>query len=189
MTAGTQAAPPFRRAAGGAGARIEAVMWMLLAAIGVFAVVAAFDLVYLARVLATLPGPDLGRLAAGENLGVTEMVLLWGLLLVYAVWFVMTGRVVRDLGADPAPVLRTTPMTLWQVGAAVTLVTAFVLPKADLMATGAFGERLRWMVPIVAVRLGLAVVLVAAVSGCGGGCTSSCWRPGWRRCRAATSGR
>ncbi|HTJ37599.1 MAG TPA: hypothetical protein VL738_30580 [Dactylosporangium sp.] len=165
MTASATAGPPFRLAAGGAGARVEWATWALLAVAGVFAVVAAFDLTYLLRVRAALPSPDLHVLHAGQGLGTSEMVLFFVLLAATLAWYMLNVAAVRGLGENAAAVLRTTPMTLFQVGAAATLVAGATLPHADFMAAHAFGVRLRWMIPILAARLVLAALLGVAVLG------------------------
>ncbi|MFI5915125.1 hypothetical protein [Dactylosporangium sp. NPDC051541] len=149
----------FRRAAGGAAATVQLVMWGVAAVAAAFAVVAAFDLVYLYRVEATLPAPDLELLSAGQGLGTSELVLFWGVIVVFGGWFVLTARTLRELGEDPKRVLFT-PWTLtFQVGAAATLVAARVLPGADAVDADAFGARLRWMAPILEARLALVAVL------------------------------
>lgn len=165
MTANTTAGPPFRLAAGGAGARVESATWGLLAVAGVFAVVAGFDLDYLLRVRAVLPAPDLHDLQAGQALGTSEMVLFFVLLAAMFAWYLLNVAAVRGLGEHPAAVLRTTPLTLFQVGAAATLVAGATLPHADFMAAHAFGVRLRWMIPILAARLALTALLGVAVLG------------------------
>jgi hypothetical protein len=165
MTQSATAQPPFRLAAGGAGARVEWATLGLLAVAGVFAVVAGFDLAYLLRVRAALPAPDLHVLLTGQSLGTSEMVLFFVLLAATYGWYLLNVAVLRGLGEEPAAVLRTTLLTLFQVGAAATLVAGAVLPDADFLATHAFGVRLRWMLPILVARLALAALLGVAVLG------------------------
>ncbi|MEV6926051.1 hypothetical protein AB0M46_16360 [Dactylosporangium sp. NPDC051485] len=165
MTADAAARPPFRLAAGGAGARVEWATWGLLAVAGVFAVVAAFDLADLLRVRAGLPAPDLHVLQAGLGLGTGEMVLFHVLLAALCAWYLFNVAALRGLGEQPAAVLRTIPLTLFQVGAAATLVAAATLPRADFMAAHAFGVRLEWMIPILVARLALTALLGVAVLG------------------------
>ncbi|MGI5177214.1 hypothetical protein ACQEVZ_12855 [Dactylosporangium sp. CA-152071] len=157
--------PPFRLAAGGAGARVEWATWGLLAVAGVFAAVAADDLAYVLRVRAALPSPDLHVLVAGQGLGTAQMVLFFVLLAAVFGWYLLGAAAVRELGEEPATVLRTTALTVFQVGAAATLVAGATLPHADLLAAHGFEVRLRWMIPILVARLALAVLLGVAVFG------------------------
>jgi hypothetical protein len=164
VTANTAAAPAFRRAAGGAGARFEYAMWPLCAVAAVFAVVAAFDLAYLLRVRAALPTPDLRVVSAGQHLGTAEMVLFVVLFGASVIWYRLTIAVIDGLGVNPTRALSVV-VTVWLVGAAATVGAGGFLPRADLAAADAFGVRLRWMVPILVARLALTAVLGLAMFG------------------------
>ncbi|GAA3293705.1 hypothetical protein Dvina_19545 [Dactylosporangium vinaceum] len=150
---------PFRRAAGGAGATVQWLMWGVAAVAAVFAVVAGFDLVYLSRVEAALPEPDLDLLRAGQGLGTSELILFWGVVIVYALWFVLTSRALQRLGEDANRVLLTPWSITFQVGALATIIAARTLPGADAVNADEFGARLRWIAPILAARLGLVALL------------------------------
>ncbi|MFF5232511.1 hypothetical protein [Dactylosporangium sp. NPDC000521] len=163
--AGAAVPPPFRLAAGGAGARVEWATWALLAVAGVFAAVAADDLAYVLRIRAALPAPDLHTLVAGQRLGTAEMVLFFVLLAAVVGWFLLGAATVRELGEEPAAVLRTSTLTAFQVGAAATLVAGATLPRAYLLTPHDFEVRLRWMIPILVARLALVVLLGVAVFG------------------------
>jgi hypothetical protein len=163
MTAGAVARPPFRLAAGGAGARVWWATWALLAVAAAFAVVAGLDLSYLLRVRAALPAPDLAVLRTGQQLGTAEMVLFFVLLVVVFGWHRLGVVAVHGLGEDPAELLRTVPMTVFQAGAAATVVLAALLPGGSILAVDTFGVRLRWMLPILVARLALVALLGVAV--------------------------
>ncbi|GGM55386.1 hypothetical protein ACFFX1_19775 [Dactylosporangium sucinum] len=162
MTA-TAPRPPLRRAAGGAGAHLDWALWGLLAVLALFAASAVADLVAVLGVLARLPAPPIDRLDAGQTAGTVETALWFGHLLVVGAWFVLAARLLRRLGTDPGPVLRTWPVVLWRFGVAATLAGAMVLPRATVFEPGAFATRLRWMVPILVARLALTAVLAVAL--------------------------
>ncbi|WP_433063712.1 hypothetical protein [Dactylosporangium sp. CS-033363] len=162
----TAAAPaPFRRAAGGVAARVEYAAWVLAAVGAVYVLVTALDLAAVVRVRAALPTPDLDALKSGQGLGVAEVVLFIALLLTAVAWRLLAARTVDELrlGEAAGDVLRSGFLLVFQIGVAATVIAGGVLPSADLMATGDFDVRLRWMIPILAARLLLAVVLGVAV--------------------------
>ncbi|WP_238017299.1 hypothetical protein KZZ52_25415 [Dactylosporangium sp. AC04546] len=164
MTA-TAARPPLRLAAGGAGAHLDWALWGLLAVLALFAVSAVADLVAVLGVLAQLPVPPIDRLDAGQTAGTVETVLCYGHLFAVGAWFVLAGRLLRRLGADPNPVLRTTPIVLWRIGIAATVAAAVALPRATVFEPGAFATRLHWMIPILVARLALTALVMAALFG------------------------
>nr|BFE58883.1 hypothetical protein GCM10020063_034090 [Dactylosporangium thailandense] len=67
----------------------------------------------------------------------------------------------RDHGA----VARTGPAVAWRLGIAVTIAATLALPHTGPIGDGRFAERLAWMIPVLAVRLGLVGLLVVAALG------------------------